>query len=149
MTDVPADDRRRRTDPPTWAPVPDPTTLTLALVDREIEHVKQLVDLQFTLIERQRVESKTDTKEALAAALAAQEKAAGVLATFTSDQLKALQTSQTTQTDQIRKDIAELKEGSKTSAGKSQGGKEVVAYIFAAAAFVAALTVIAAFALSR
>jgi hypothetical protein len=101
--------------------VPDPTLLTFSLVDREVGHVKELVDLQFVLIERQRVESKTDTSAALAAALAAQEKAAGVLATFTSDQLKALGTQFTTSIEQVRKDIAELKEGSKADRGRAEG----------------------------
>lgn len=115
------EDRRARSDPPSWAPVPDPTLLTFSLVDREVGHVKDLVDLQFQLIERQRVESKTDTSAALAAALAAQEKAAGVLATFTSDQLKALGTQFTTSIEQVRKDIAELKEGSKADRGRAEG----------------------------
>lgn len=115
------EDRRGRSDPPSWAPVPDPTELTFSLVDREVGHVKNLVNLQFELIERQRVESKADTSAALAAALSAQEKAAAVLATFTSDQLKALGTQFTTSIEQVRKDIAELKEGSKADRGRAEG----------------------------
>jgi hypothetical protein len=115
-------DRRQRMDPPSWAPVPDPTLLTFSLVDREIQHVNELVDLQFKLIERQRVESKVDTEKALAAALAAQEKAAGVLATFTSDQLKALGLTFSTSFDQLRKDISDLKEGAKATSGRTEGG---------------------------
>lgn len=50
-------------------PDPDPTRLTLARIDREMEHARELTDLQFRLIEAQRLESKADAKEALAAAL--------------------------------------------------------------------------------
>ncbi len=114
-------DRRARVDPPTWRPVPDPTDLTFGLVDREIAHVKERVDLQFVLIERQRVESKTDTQAALAAALTAQEKAAQVLATFTADQLKALQIAFSTSIEQVRKDISELKENAKVVDGRAEG----------------------------
>lgn len=123
MTDhVPSTgDRRQRADPPTWAPVPDPTTLTFALVDREIGHVKELVDLQFTLIERQRVESKADTGQALAAALTAQEKAAQVLATFWSDQLKALSSTFTISFEQLQEGLQELKDTTKTITGSAAG----------------------------
>jgi hypothetical protein len=51
-------------------PVPDPTLLTTAALNREIGHLKELHDLRFQLIEMQRLESKSDSKEALAAALA-------------------------------------------------------------------------------
>lgn len=90
-------------------------------VTREVAATKALTDLQFQLIERQRVESKNDTEKALAAALSAQEKAAGVLATFTADQLKALGASFTTSFDQFRKDIGELKEQNRGTAGEKQG----------------------------
>jgi hypothetical protein len=81
-------------------PVPDPTVLTTAQLQREIAGVDQkigalkeltesdlegleavvaekfnTVDTQFALIERQRVEQKTDSGEALAAALAAAKEA--------------------------------------------------------------------------
>lgn len=137
-------DRRSRADPPTWAPVPDPTTLTLQLVDREIDHVKELVDLQFVLIERQRVESKGDTKEALAAALTAQEKAAQVLATFTADQLKALSVAFTTEIGQVRKDIAELKEGAKAGGGRTEGLTAAFGYLVGAAGIAGAIVALIA-----
>jgi hypothetical protein len=94
-------------------PAPDPTELTFRLVDREtahlvesIRHLKELVDLQFALTERQRVESKVDIEKALAVALASRESATGVLATTTS-----------TSIEEIRKDIAGLRERAKQDEG--------------------------------
>jgi hypothetical protein len=138
-------DRRERVDPPSWAPVPDPTVLSTEQVEREIGHVKELFGSQFQLIERQRVESKIDTEKALAAALTAPEKAAQVLATFTSDQLKALQASFTTAFEQIRKDIAELKENNRGTQGVRQGGREAYAGLYALAGFLVSLLVLGGF----
>jgi hypothetical protein len=76
------------------------------MVDREIGHLKELVDLQFALTERQRVESKVDIEKALAVALASRESATGVLATTTS-----------TSIEEIRKDIAGLRERAKQDEG--------------------------------
>lgn len=83
-------------------PVPDPTLLTTDAISREINALRDLletvtgvrfdaVDLQFRLIERQRVESKIDTQKAIDAALTSQEKAAAILAVGTAEQLKQIQ----------------------------------------------------------
>src|ERR1035438_2476248 len=73
----------------------DPTARTLETLHREIENVSDrletliisearlakskfdAVELEFTLVERQRVETKLDTKQAVDAALIAQKEAAG------------------------------------------------------------------------
>jgi hypothetical protein len=76
-----------------WAPIPDPTVLTTAALVREITALREVienaigankelfteklrsVDQQLTLIEKQRVEQKTDTANAVQAALIAQKEA--------------------------------------------------------------------------
>jgi hypothetical protein len=52
-------------------PRPDPTLLTTEQLNREIGHLKELLNLRFELIERQRLESKDDNQKALDAALTA------------------------------------------------------------------------------
>lgn len=87
MPDVEPHDRRERTDPPSWRPVPDPTLLTTQALYREVATLRELieekilatdqlvsekfasVDRQLDLVERQRVEQKSDTKAAVDAAL--------------------------------------------------------------------------------
>jgi len=65
-------------------PVPDPTTLTIAALDREIKQLKELGKQQFAavgreleLAERVRVEQKKDSLDSLAAALSAAKEAVG------------------------------------------------------------------------
>jgi uncharacterized protein YicC (UPF0701 family) len=99
----------------TSRPVPDPTVLTteqllreIAGVDQKISALKELtesdlegleavvaekfitVDTQFGLIERQRVEQKTDTGNALAAALAAAKEAVTKTEEATKEQIAQL-----------------------------------------------------------
>ncbi len=80
-------------DPRGSRPVPDPTVLTTEQLLREIARIDQRmtdllsgadeivaeklhsVELQFALVERQRVEQKVDTKSAVDAALIAQKEA--------------------------------------------------------------------------
>jgi hypothetical protein len=50
-------------------PRPDPTLLTTDQLIREISHLKELINLRFELIERQRIEQKEDAGKALDAAL--------------------------------------------------------------------------------
>jgi hypothetical protein len=56
-------------DPGGLVPRPDPTLLTTAQLDREVSHLKELQNLRFELIDRQRLESKEDNQKALDAAL--------------------------------------------------------------------------------
>ena len=80
--------------PHEWVPVPDPTVLTTQALYREVSSLRELIELriedlsglldekflrteqQFELVERQRVEQKNDTKNAVDAALTAQKEAA-------------------------------------------------------------------------
>jgi hypothetical protein len=94
MNDEGSTQRRRGDDSnQSWRPVPDPTVLTTEQLLREIATLREYieavtegqnrviderfnaVDKEFVLIERQRVEQKADTKEALAAALQAAKEA--------------------------------------------------------------------------
>ena len=99
-----AENQRRAGDADQFVPVPDPTTLTTAALDREVTNFRttlddaieglskelqmaiahrgelmdarlKTVDLQFTLIENARLEQKSDTKQAVVDALAAQKEA--------------------------------------------------------------------------
>ena len=116
-------------------PVPDPTELTLKLVDREIAHLKELVDLQFALNERQRVESKVDIEKALATALASRESATGVLAATTSNSI-----------EEIRKDISGLRERAKeTEGGQAQRTRGQASVGFIAALVFGAIGALLAF----
>lgn len=65
-------------------PDPDPTILTTESLLREIGHLKELLSLRFELIERQRLESKSDNQKALDTALrAAQDSVASLALTST------------------------------------------------------------------
>lgn len=77
-------------DPDDRFPRPDPTVLTTEALTREINHVRELYDVQLALIERQRVESKADAEKALAAAMVAQEKAQALLAENVAAAISAL-----------------------------------------------------------
>jgi hypothetical protein len=66
-----------------WTPRPDPTLLTTEQLVREISHLKDLQNLRFELIERQRLESKEDNQKALdAALLAAKDSVSSLAATY-------------------------------------------------------------------
>jgi hypothetical protein len=66
-----------------WTPRPDPTLLTTEQLNREIGHLKDLQNLRFELIERQRLESKEDNQKALdAALLAAKDSVSSLAATY-------------------------------------------------------------------
>ena len=129
-----------------WRPIPDPTTLTTQALEREIgqlesritvvetnllsevRHAGQLtsekfhtVEQQFELVERQRVEQKSDTKTAVDAALAAQkeavreqtiasERAIAKSETGTTKQLDQLSTNFDTALGGFRDQIADMKE---------------------------------------
>jgi hypothetical protein len=112
---------------PGWRPVPDPTLLTTEALLREIKGLRELMELkidswssgmqsqillfreistvkfskveqQFELVERQRVEQKSDTKQAVDAALTAQKEAVKEQ-TIASD--KAISKSETGTSKQI------------------------------------------------
>jgi len=120
-------------------PVPDPTVLTTEALQREIRALERLltqrieglaeveterfvrVDAQFELVEKQRVEQKTDTKAAVDAALIAQKEAVKEQTTAseraiakseaaTAKQLEQLGTTFVTALEGLRRDIDGLKE---------------------------------------
>lgn len=117
----------------------DPTKLTTDALHREIRHVVELfderlkgmvetrnekfkkVDQEFTLVERQRVEQKNDTKVAVDAALAAQkeavreqtiasERAIAKSEAGTKEQLGQLRTNFDTSLGGIRDSLGDVKE---------------------------------------
>lgn len=116
----------------TIKPDPDPTLLTTESLLREVAHLKELVEeqisslrdrtqLQFDLVERQRVEQKNDTKAAVDAALTAQKEAVKEQTTAseraiaksesgTSKQLEDLAANFRTENTGIRTTIDDLKE---------------------------------------
>lgn len=125
----------------------DPTALTTAALDREIEgvstlvelqiaglkeflrelsaerikHVEELSELQFGLIERQRVEQKTDTKDALTAALDAAKEAVGKTEIAVNKALDQLSGQLGTAVEGLRREIGDLKERmSATTGGHAQ-----------------------------
>jgi hypothetical protein len=123
-------------------PIPDPTTLTTEAVnaarqhtDREIRHLRELVDNQFALIERQRVEQKQDTKAAVDAALAAakeavkEQTAASQLSTNKSEtsfteQLKQQNVTFSTANAGLMREIGDVKERVGKVENLRQGGQD-------------------------
>jgi biotin operon repressor len=128
--DLPQDDRR---------PVPDPTVLTTQALYREVSALQELieqsikgtrevidqqfykVEQQFELVERQRVEQKKDTKDAVDAALTAQkeavreqtsasERSIAKSEAATNKQLEQLAATFKTSSDSLLARIDELKE---------------------------------------
>lgn len=152
----------------TTKPTPDPTVLTTEQLLREIDRVKELMEAeiqavkelnlekfrstetQFALVERQRVEQKKDTKDAVDAALAAakeavkeQTTASGLSIakseTATSEQLKQLtqtfQTAiggQTTQQNDLKTRVERIE-------NVKQGGRETISSIYAFVGMIAAI----------
>ena len=109
-------EERGRGDQGDWRPRPDPTILTTEALHREVAALRELieeritatdllvsekfssVDRQLDLVERQRVEQKSDTKAAVDAALTAQKEAVREQ-TLASE--KAIQKSETSTTKQL------------------------------------------------
>lgn len=92
-------------------PVPDPTLLTTAALDREISSLKRELDLRIgaleklltdrmKVVEERRVEQKQDTKVELDAALTAQK-----------DSVSKLETAFDKAVDNLRLEVGELKQG--------------------------------------
>jgi hypothetical protein len=158
-------------------PIPDPTVLTTEALHREIAAVRELVferiarnaevaieklgsvETQFELIERQRVEQKKDTKDAVDAALAAakeavkeqttaSERAIAKSEAATAEQLKQLSTTFTTAIYGTTTNHDDLKERVGKIESIRQGGKEAVAALYALAGFVVALVIIGGFLLA-
>lgn len=122
-----------------WRPVPDPTSLTTEQLHREISSVRELIEARFDsvdklltekfygvgqkfdLVEKQRVEQKSDTQSAVGAALIAQkesvreqtiasERAIAKSETATMKQLEQLQVNFTTAVEGLRREIGDLKD---------------------------------------
>jgi hypothetical protein len=145
-----ADDDDRRSNDYGMRPVPDPTLLTTEALQREIKALKELLELrvnaldhrfeqriedhekmamekfrrvalEFELVERQRVEGKTDTKAAVDAALIAQKEAVreqtmatataiGKTEAGTAEQLKQLGVTQNIAIAAVQSTLNDLKE---------------------------------------
>jgi len=130
-------------------PVPDPTVLTTSQLLREIQGVerslsalKELtesdlegleavvaekfnsVDTQFSLIERQRVEQKTDTGNALAAALAAAKEAVTKNEEATKEQLAQLKNTFDTAIAGVQALLNDLRDRVGRIENVKQGGQE-------------------------
>jgi hypothetical protein len=136
-------------------PIPDPTVLTTEQLFREIGRLEKLLDsriisvrefiderfnsvtTQFELIERQRVEQKKDTKDAVDAALAAAKEAVKEQTTAsdrsitksetaTSEQLKQLTQTFTTALSGTADALMDVKDRVSKIETLKQGGKETV-----------------------
>jgi chromosome segregation ATPase len=123
----------------TSRPIPDPTVLTTQALYREVAALKELIeqrieavqhtideaiearnvldkevqlrtDLQFRLVEQQRIEQKGDTKNAVDAALTAQKEAIGKTETSTNKALEELGTRLDTAIENLRRANDEVKE---------------------------------------
>jgi hypothetical protein len=118
----------------TDVPTSDPTALTTDALHREIAHVRELYDRELVLIERQRVESKTDATQALNAAMTAAEKARSLEAENT----KAAITLLTVGLSDMRAIVGAL-------VANKAGGQEVKAGLYAFVGFLVSLIVIGGF----
>lgn len=126
-------------DPSSSRPVPDPTSLTTEALHREVSQLRELLETfvqgenkvtgerfasittQLNLIERQRVEQKMDTKQAVDAALAAAKEAVKEQTTASERAIAKSETATTKSIDQLgdkfdtavdglRREIGDLKE---------------------------------------
>lgn len=113
-------------------PIPDPTALTTEALHREISHVRELYDVQFLLIERQRVESKVDAEKALTAAMTAAEKARSLEAQNTKAAIDLLTIGLTDMRALVGAIVA-----------NKAGGQEAKAAMYALVGFVAVIVSIA------
>jgi hypothetical protein len=140
-------------------PIPDPTTLTTQQLVREIGSLQILletriealedvedqkffkVEQQFELVERQRVEQKKDTKDAVDAALTAQkeavreqtaasERAIAKSEAATSKQLDQLSVTFTTEAASLRRELGEMKERLTGIEQQKIGAKDTSAGIY-------------------
>jgi hypothetical protein len=156
-----------------WTPRPDPTVLTTAALEREIGHIKSLldrdvqaledvmgekftaVDKQLTLVEQQRVEQKQDTKTAVDAALLAQkeavreqtiasERSIAKSETATNQQLQQLGQTFTTAFEGLRRDIDDTKQRLTVVEATKAGGQQASVGIYAFAGFILVLLTIGA-----
>lgn len=155
-----------------WTPRPDPTRLTSEQLHREIAALKSLLDerlkgmdvlvdekfasieKQFTLIERQRVEQKIDGERAIAAALqaakeavqeqtTASEKAINKSESATIKSIDALGEKFDTAFEGQRRDIDAMGQRVTSLEASKVGGKEASTGIYALAAFILVVLLIA------
>lgn len=121
---------------------PDPSLLTTEQLLRETQSLKELVgsqlegmegvfverfesiNTQFQLIERQRVEQKTDTSDAVSAALAAAKEAVTKNEEQTKDALSALQATLTTAIGGLETQLNDLKDRVTKVESTRQGAAE-------------------------
>ncbi len=144
-----------------WRPVPDPTLLTTEALQREVNGLAHLVDsklggiqevekerfrrvdAQFDLVERQRVEQKKDTKDAVDAALTAQkeavreqtiasERAIAKSETGTAKQLEQMGENFRTELSGIRTALDDLKERVGRVESVRAGGQQVWGWVVGA-----------------
>ena len=148
-------------------PVPDPTVLTTAAlvreiagVDEKIRALKELtesdlegleaviaekfntVDTQFNLIERQRVESKEDSGDALAAALAAAKEAVTKNEESTKEQLAQLKITFDTAITAVTATVTDVRDRVGKIEALKLGGEESRAGLYAALAGAVAILAI-------
>jgi dGTP triphosphohydrolase len=143
-----------------WRPVPDPTELTTQALLREVAALRELLELsiedlkdvldekflrteqQFELVERQRVEQKKDTKDAVDAALTAQkeavreqtaasERAIAKSEAATSKQLEQLSVTFSNATASQQRELGEVKERVTTIESVKTGATESRAGVYA------------------
>ena len=146
----------------------DPTSRTLQTVHREVETLGDkmetlfegaqrltneqfvAVELQFTLVERLRVEQKADTKAAVDAALTAQKEAVKEQTTASDRAIAKSETAMTKQLEQLIvtfttaiSGVTDTIDGVKERVGKvegiRQGGKDATAAMYALGGFVIAV----------
>lgn len=122
-------------------PTPDPTILTTDQLLREAGHLKELltekliaVDKFLNKVEEQRVEQKIDTKTAVDAALAAQEKAILKTELATAEALRQLKLTFDTALIGVVSSIDDLKNRVGRVEGVKLGGQESKAGLYAAIA---------------
>jgi len=168
--------------PSVSTPVPDPTVLTTEALQREIKGVRELLEMrvnslqhlmdsqsanrvelvnekfrkvsqEFELVERQRVEQKTDTKSAVDAALIAQKEAVkeqtiaqgtaiAKSEAGTAEQLKALRSEFTTSIFGVSSSLGDLKDRIVAIESMRLGSKENQAAVYAIIGLLATLIIV-------
>jgi uncharacterized coiled-coil protein SlyX len=98
-------------------PVPDPTVLTTEALNREINHLRELIDMRLGMIETQRVELKADTRAAIDTALTAQQ----------------------LETRQLRDDLSSIRDRVGALESIKLGGQQATTSIYAYAGLIATL----------
>ncbi len=139
-------------------PTPDPTSLTTEQLDKAVKGLRELLDskidgvtavveekfdkmtLQFDLVERQRVEAKTDTKTAVDAALSAQKEAVREQTIASERAIAKSEASTSKQLDQISEvltgGLSDLKERVGRIENMKAGGQQAYAGIYMLAGFI-------------